>query len=278
MINQNMMNMMLVDVIEKIVDFMESMVVIITGVGVGGGGYIIGKYESLKERRRLKHLSRFLGKSASERPIIVIPVIHPLENLKDTKDNYRYKKTIDERTKFFPGPEKVMSQEDIKAATHIISLLKPLTEKAVEPISDEEGSLDLYEKCVISIGSPLSNIQSKHIMDEIKQDQPVVEWVDEPNDLYKQRLKLKNGTEFISTNEKDYGLILKITNKKSEGDFLFLLAGIAHFATISAARYFSRYWDKKLDKRAGGGPFMCVFEVDNKNPEDMKEMQFEKLK
>ena len=267
--------MMLVDVIEGIVDVMERTVgFIITGLG----GYIIGEFKLLMDRRRLKHLRRFLGKSAKyfERSIIVIPEFRPLEDLKDTQDNYRYRKTTDESTKFFPGPEKVMSTVDIKAASNITSLLEPLTKKAVEPISDEK-SLDLWHKCLICIGSPLSNSQSERIMNEIKPDQPVVKWVDAPDDLYKQRLKLKNGREFISTNERDYGLILKITNKHSEGDFLFLLAGIAHFATLGAARYFSRYWHK-LDSRAGGGPFMCVIEVDNKNSERMKIMHFEKLK
>ena len=73
----------------------------------------------------------------------------------------------------------------------------------------------------------------------------VVSWVKTPKDPYNQRLQVKSGKkEFPSTQTEDYGLILKIENKYSEGDFAFIIGGITHFGTIAAARYLKQNWKK----------------------------------
>jgi hypothetical protein len=238
--------------------------------------FFLGRAKSILNQLRIRRLKRFFGKSAknSDRINLIVPVLHPLEDLKDGTYCDRYKKPFDEELKTFPGPEDVMATADIKAASNITSLLEPLSSKAIEPIQDED-SLDYWsDRCLICIGSPLSNLKAKQLMEDLNQSS--VSWIMAPEDLYNQRIRLENGNEFISTREKDYGLILKIENKYSEDDFAFIIGGIAHFGTIGAARFLRKNW-KKLDNESDGNPFICVIQVDTRSMERIQVVHFEKF-
>ncbi|KKM81913.1 hypothetical protein LCGC14_1325020 [marine sediment metagenome] len=97
----------------------------------------------------------------------------------------------------------------------------------------------------------------------------VVSWVETPEDQYNQQLRV-HGKLYTSTQKEDYGLILKIENKHSKGDFVFIIAGITQFGTIEAARYLKKKW-KKLNKKADRNPFICVIKVEKR--EDMKRVK-----
>ena len=226
----------------------------------------------LKKRR----LKQFFGKSTNnpDRINLIIPVLHPMEDVKDEKVIYHYKEPFDNEIKAWSGPENVMAVADIKAAASLISLLEPLTPQSKEPITDED-SLDYENMCLICIGSPLSNSKSKLLMEDIESS--VVSWVKTPKDPYNQRLQVKSGKkEFPSTQTEDYGLILKIENKYSEGDFAFIIGGITQFGTIAAARYLKQNW-KKLNNKADRNPFICVIQVDKINMERVREVHFETI-
>lgn len=251
--------------------FEEIIITIIFGVA----GYFLGKMRSIIENIRLKHLRNFFGKSAKnpDRIKLIIPILHPIQDLECDIDNNRFKKVCKGEIQEFPGPEDLMATADIKAASNIITLLENLTPHAVEPINDEESLGMWNERCLICIGSPLSNIKAKIVWNEL--DHTPVSWVDAPSDLYNQRLRLKDGQEFISTKDYDYGLIFKVPNKYSNGDFIFILGGIAHFATIGTARYLRQNW-RELDKKSDNGPFFCILKVDTESIERLELVYFEK--
>ena len=262
-----------------IFDFFNSLIegiaiYIITSIGAFFLGSTFRWIINQLKIRRLKQFFGF-GKSANnpKRINLIIPVLHPREDLIDGKVIYHYKEPFDNEIKTWSGPENVMAVADIQAAASLISLLKPLTPKAIEPITDGD-SLDYGDMC-ICIGSPLSNSKAKLLMEDIEPS--VVSWVKTPKDPYNQRLQVNGGKkEFPSTKTEDYGLILKIENKNSKGDFAFIIGGITHFGTIGAARYLKKDW-KKLNNKADRNPFICVIQVDKENMERIKEVYFETI-
>ena len=159
-----------------------------------------------------------------------------------------------------------MAVEDVQAAASVMSLLKPLTPQTLEPITDED-LLHGWDRCIICIGSPLSNSKAEHLMEDIEPS--VVSWIETPEDQYNQQLRV-HGKLYTSTQKEDYGLILKIENKHSKGDFVFIIAGITQFGTIEAARYLKKKW-KKLNNKADRNPFICVIKVEKR--EDMKRVK-----
>ncbi len=239
------------------------------------GAFFLGRLKSIINQLKIRRLKQFFGKSANNPDRIkinlIIPVLHPQEDLIDGKVIYHYKKPFDNEIKTWSGPENVMAVADIQAAASLISLLEPLTPQSIEPITDED-SLDCKDGCLICIGSPLSNSKAKLLMKDFEP----VSWVKTPKDPYNQRLQLKSGKEFTSTQTEDYGLILKIENKYSEGDFAFIIGGITHFGTTGAARYLKKNW-KKLNNKADRNPFICVIQVDKENMEPTKEVYFETI-
>jgi len=230
--------------------------------------YFLGSIRRIKNFLKKRGLKQFFGKNAKEpdRINIIIPVLQPMGEVIDGKVIYHYKKYFDKEEKTWSGPENVMAVEDVRAAASLMSLLKPLTPQTLEPITDKE-KLDGWDRCLICIGSPLSNAKAEHLMEDI--DPSVVSWVEVPKDPYNQRLRV-HGELFISTQKKDYGLILKIENKHSKGDFVFIIAGITQFGTKETARYLKEKW-KKLNNKADRKPFICVIKVDKR--EDMKRVE-----
>jgi len=240
------------------------------------GTFFLGRLKSIINYLKIWRLKQFFGESAKypDRINLIVPVLHPKEDEIDGKVIYHYKKPFDNEIKIWSGPENVMAVADIQAAASLISLLEPLTPKTIEPINDE-GELDYGNKCLICIGSPLSNSKAKRLMEDIEPS--VVSWFKTPKDPYNQRLQVESGKkEFPSTQTKDYGLILKIENKYSEGDFAFIIGGITHFGTIAAARYLKQNW-KKLNNKADRNPFICVIQVDKINMERVREVHFETI-
>lgn len=230
--------------------------------------YFLGSIRRIKNFLKKRRLKQFFGKNAKEpdRINIIIPELHPMGEVIDGKVIYHYKKYFDKEEKTWAGPENVMAVEDIQAAASLMSLLKPLTPQTLEPISDKE-KLDGWDRCLICIGSPLSNSKAKKLMEDI--DPSVVSWIEVPKDPYNQRLRV-HGELFISTQKKDYGLILKIENKYSKGDFVLIIAGITQFGTKEAARYLKKKW-KKLNNKADKKSFICVIKVDKED--DMKRVE-----
>ena len=262
-----------------IFDFFNSLIerIIIEFIG-GIGLFFLGeRFRWIIKQLKIRRLKQFFGESANnpDRIHLIIPVLHPMEDVKDGKVIYHYKKPFDNEIKAWSGPENVMAVADIKAAASLISLLEPLTPQTKEPITDEDSRDYEGNRCLICIGSPLSNSKSKLLMEDIEPS--VVSWVKTPKDPYNQRLQVKSGKkEFPSTQKEDYGLILKIENKYSEGDFAFIIGGITHFGTIGAARYLKENW-KKLDNKADRTPFICVIKVDKENMERVLEVHFETI-
>ncbi len=261
-----------------IFDFFNSLIegiviYIITSIGA----FFLGStFRWIINQLKMRRLKQFFGKSSKypDRINLIIPVLHPREDRIDGKVIYHYKKPFDNEIKAWTGPENVMAVADIQAAASLISLLEPLTPQTKEPITDED-LLDYGDKCLICIGSPLSNSKAKLLMEDIEPS--VVSWVKTPKDPYNQRLQVKSGKkEFPSTQTEDYGLILKTKNKHSEGDFAFIIGGITHFGTIAAARYLKQNW-KKLNKKADRNPFICVIQVDKINMERVLEVHFETI-
>ena len=255
------------------ISFIEGLAITII---ISIGTYFLGKLRSIKNKLKIWRLKQFFGKSANnpDRINLIIPVLHPREDLIDGKVIYHFKEPFDNEIKTWSGPENVMAVADIQAAASLISLLEPLTPQGLEPIKDEDSLGNEYgDKCLICIGSPLSNSKSKLLMKKFEQS--VVSWVKAPKDPYNQRLQI-NGKKFTGTQTEDYGLILKIENKYSEGDFAFIIGGITHFGTIGAASYLKKNW-KKLKNKADRNPFICVIKVDKNNVEDIQKVHFETI-
>ncbi len=256
--------------------FIEGIAItIIINIGV----FFLGRLKSIINQLKIWRLKQFFGESAKypDRINLIIPVLHPREEEIDRKVEYNHKNSSDNEIKTWWGPENVMAVEDVQAAASLISLLKPLTPKSIEPIKDED-LLDDWERCLICIGSPLSNSKAKLLMNDLKP--PVVSWVKTPNDRYNQLLRLKSekiDKDFTSSQTEDYGLILKIENKHSKGDFAFIIGGITHFGTIGAARYLKENW-KKLNNKADRNPFICMIKVDKrKDLKRVEEVYFETI-
>jgi len=260
-----------------IFDFFNSLIegiaiYIITSIGA----FFLGSgFRWIINQLKIRRLKQFFGKSSNnpDQIKLIVPVLHPREDVIDGKVIYHYKKPFDNEIKAWSGPENVMAVADIKAAASLMSLLEPLTPQAKEPITDED-SLDYEDGCLICIGSPLSNSKAKLLMEDVEPS--VLSWVKTPKDPYNQLLQLKSGKEFTSTKTEDYGLILKIENKHSEGDFAFIIGGITHFGTIAAARFLKKNW-KKLNNKADRNPFICVIQVDKINMERLLEVHFETI-
>ena len=78
--------------------------------------------------------------------------------------------------------------------------------------------------------------------------------------ILKQAIVLDRVNEFQETPEKDYGIILKLKNPYSPGDYFFICAGLGSYGNRGATQYFSRKW-KELYKRFGSDEFLVVTET-----------------
>lgn len=167
-------------------------------------------------------------------------------------ENRRFFKAFPTHMTFLPGAfGEIVGYCSARAAKYITEALTKVPGVSVYTVSDAEV-VGNWLASFVNIGSSSSNIKTDHI-----KKLPENQWLaDDVNG----KIELKDGTVIRMEADADKGYILKIPNPHSEGNSLFVCAGIGEWGTSGAAWFLSAKW-KVLSRRFGSNSFMLVVSV-----------------
>lgn len=205
-------------------------------------------------------LRRFWGKGVLGQDFVICYGAF-LDSRLTQKDppRFRYvKRYHDGREVLFVGPwGNVVSDAEIRAASYIINTLSTYREKAVEVVDDRTAYPNL-SRTFVSLGSSSSNEITDLILREPNND--FLEFGQEGNTSFVR--DKKSGRKFIGFQapvKKDYGIVLKIPNRRFIGKFFFVCAGLGEWGTSGASWYLATKW-RDLQSEFGDA-FGVVVEV-----------------
>ena len=228
---------------------------ILTSVSVFLLAFIPNQY-----RKRL--LSRFWGKEVLGEDFVVSYGSFLDSRVMEGKGNeFRYvKRYHDGRAVPFVGPwGNVVADAEIRSASYIINTLRKYRKMAV-PVMDDTTAFNYLNRTFVALGSSSSNQITYLILNEPNNE--FLEFGQEGEDI-SFILDKKNGTRFIGFQEpvkKDYGIVLRIQNPRSLGNFFFVCAGLGEWGTSGASWYLATKW-RDLQSEFGDASFGVVVEV-----------------
>ncbi|MCX5850423.1 MAG: hypothetical protein NTW65_13420 [Deltaproteobacteria bacterium] len=156
------------------------------------------------------------------------------------------------------GTKKLMGTGDAGALPYVYVLLMKAKKSYadIEIIKSYKSLEDHYTDNFISVGG-LTNRSTKGIMDSYKDKMEYI-FSDNGNLIVKNYGKFKK--YIMCDREKDYGMILKISNLNSDGKVIFIIAGIGDLGTTGAA-YFLSNNIKKIVEEFGFNDFALIVSV-----------------
>jgi hypothetical protein len=134
----------------------------------------------------------------------------------------------------------MMGESEIRASSYILSAISQYRSNPIQVISDQVAIKNL-DATYICLGSPSSNEITELAMKE--EGNKFFEFGQEGRESYiidkKTRQKYIG---FVEPNKKDYGVILKIINRRFPGHYFFICAGLGDWGTSGAAWYLANKW------------------------------------
>lgn len=204
-------------------------------------GWGISKIRDLK---RFRTFCKVFGSVAERQDNIVISL--PLWRVKDSsRNNTRFQKLrLDGKYEEYYGPDETISWDDLKAGAQIASIIAEVYSKPVNYSLDNDRDLDIVDKSLIMIGSPLANIRARGILELVRQ--PYLEYVEqEETEKHPARTAIRDKIENIlydSSGDWEYSMILRVPNYRSKGGYFFLVSGPHAEGTLAAATYLKNNW------------------------------------
>lgn len=242
---------------------MEQFIIsVFAGLVSGVAIFMIGLFWPIlpKSIKKFK-LRQFFGKSIFKSGVIVTyGAFKDSRHRESSPSRYWYDKHYhDRRWIAFVGPrEFVVSACEIRSASYLISSISPYKKNIVKVLADLEVFPNL-DNTIISLGGGASNEISRLALEE--PENIFLEFVQESEDVIihdKRSGNIYRG--FKLPRPKDYGIILRIPNKRFPGKYFLVCAGIGEWGTSGASWYLANKW-VALNKEFSGA-FGIVVEVE----------------
>ncbi len=186
-----------------------------------------------------------------------------IQSLPPTPPSARYWKYFgDKRFSAFPGPEEVVPECSARGSSYLIDSFRGIRKLSTRVVSDSSVQA-LWTGTLIALGSSNTNDTT----DSIKR-LPGNSWL--KDDAW--QFTFKNDETVVKMEGRnDKGLILKLPNPHSSGDWVIVCEGIGEWGTSGSAWFLSRHW-KRLSRRFGDKPFLIVLNVTVGNDQSAREI------
>lgn len=165
------------------------------------------------------------------------------------------------------GPDEMFNRNDMFATASVINLFGDFFSRPVLYINDRDEPA-WADKAVVIIGAPVANFHSRRFCEDVMSNPGLAfmpRLIEVPEDSVTGARTMitipSQGLEFQSSNEKDYGAVLRFANPyREEGEFyVFVVAGIHADSTQEAGRILREHWRDFCGKGIGKA---LVFEME----------------
>ena len=248
---------------------------IVHEIGIGIVFLIVGlsfqKIRKIFYRRKFKRAFGFVVESGNGFAISV-----PLWTLKrNEREIPRFIKTNtwnDEKEEYY-GPTETFSADDISASNEISAILSEIFPQPALIIPDRDR-LQLEDRTILMIGSPISNFHARSIFQEdffqMGANRPFIfkekiETTGSPSRTY--IFSNRSGRKYHSDGAHDIAVVQRLKNPSCENGYLFIIAACHAEGTIGSAGYLRKNWGQ-FSKQTVGSTVGVLLKVDRNNPEN----------
>lgn len=216
---------------------------------------------------------KFFGKDACQKGNVFL-VLDPHENITPLTPvtQHRYRKKFHGRRAdvIFPGADPVIGTGAIRATNYAsMEAARHLPVELALKVKLDADLLNSWDGTFICYGSSTSNVKTYDI-----------EHLQEMN-LYTVGTTERHGVQYpcwrmnghdYTVTKNDSAILMRIRNSRSEGNYLFVCAGLGEWGSSGSIRYLFRNWKTLNSKYRNGQNFCIVLDVAVGSDESAKEV------
>lgn len=211
--------------------------------------FLLGLFWPVIPKSYRKYLLKiFWGKSVlKDQFVIAYGTLLDSRVVGQNPTSFRFiKRYHDGRTVQIVGPwGNIVGDCEIRSSSYLINTISTFRKNAVPVIADSQAYEGL-DKTFIALGSSSSNEITELVLRE--PNNKFLRFGQDNNGCYIGDIKSERKFYgFTGSIKKDYGMILKIKNRRSTGNYYFVCAGLGEWGTSGASWYLSKRW-KELRK------------------------------
>lgn len=234
-------------------------------VGVGASFVFVALLDLLlAAQRKLLHRQRvkFFGQELlHDETVLVYPDFVMHDAVREALKNHNQQMLYQRPESRFPNLTihridipRAVAANDIEALLHVADIFESTANCPNVMIVDRKV-IDECDRSFISFGLSSNDCTHLYLQEHTEPFFTIV-----PDDAGSEYLRLRNGTEYRSTSNRQYGLIVRYAPSPDEYPERrwFLVAGLGPVATPAAAWYLSRQWAKLLKRVPGGRNFIAI--------------------
>lgn len=216
---------------------------------------------------------KFFGKDACQKGnvfLVLDPHEHILPHTPATQERYRKQFYGRRRDVIFPGADPVVGTGAIRVTNYAsMEATRHLPLEQALKVKLDTDLLNSWDGTFICYGSSTSNIKTYDI--EHLQEMNLYSVVTTERHGLEYPAWRVNGHDYTVTRN-DCAVLMRIRNSRSEGNYLFVCAGLGEWGSSGAVRYLFRNWKTLNSRYKDGRNFCVVLDVASGSDESAKEI------